>query len=216
MTGLYIHIPFCKKKCPYCAFCSIECSNEDIINAYINAMICELKNEIKEQQIDTIYIGGGTPSIIPINLFEHLLIHLQSLVDFSHISEFTVEMNPESTTAELIKMLCNYGINRISMGVQSFDEVLYFLGRIHSSQMVYNAIDSVTKYYNVDNISIDVIYDIPFVNSKKIFQSIKEAINLGLTHISAYNFTFYIKKLVVMANFVGRLGFQTFLTEDYQ
>ena len=128
MTGLYIHIPFCKKKCPYCAFYSIECSNEDIINAYINAVICELKNEIKEQQIDTIYIGGGTPSIIPINLFEYLLIHIQNLVDFSHISEFTVEINPESTTAELINMLCNYGVNRISMGVQSFDDEHRYVG----------------------------------------------------------------------------------------
>ena len=85
MTGLYIHLPFCKKKCPYCSFCSIECSNKEAIDAYINAVITELKSEIKEQEVDTIYIGGGTPSIIPFNLFEYLLIHLQSRINFKKI-----------------------------------------------------------------------------------------------------------------------------------
>jgi oxygen-independent coproporphyrinogen-3 oxidase len=217
MTGLYIHLPFCKKKCPYCSFCSIECSNKEAIDAYINAVITELKSEIKEQEVDTIYIGGGTPSIIPFNLFEYLLIHLQSRINFSNIREFTVEVNPESTTEDLIKLFRNYRVSRISMGVQSFDdEVLYFLGRIHSSHMVYNAIDNIMKYYNLDNISIDLMYDIPFVNSKKIFTSIKEAINLQLTHISAYNFTFennYLKPF--FDNFNEQMSYVINCFENY-
>ena len=191
MTGLYIHIPFCKKKCPYCSFYSVEKCPVEIIKKYIDALIIELTSEIKGHLIDTIYIGGGTPSTIPVKLFEYLLIQLHKLINFDDLKEFTVEINPESTTEELINLFHSLCVNRISMGVQSFDDdVLYFLGRIHNTALVFKAIEIVLKFYSLDQISIDLIYDIPFVNEKKIFESIKETVNLELTHLSAYNYTF--------------------------
>lgn len=191
MTGLYIHIPFCKKKCPYCSFYSVEKCSEDVIKKYIDALIIEITPEIKGHLIDTIYIGGGTPSAIPVKLFEYLLIQLHKLINFDRLKEFTVEINPESTTVELINLFYDHGVNRISMGVQSFnDDVLYFLGRIHNSTTAFKAIKMLLKFYSLEQIGIDLIYDIPFVNAKIILESIKEAVNLQLTHLSAYNYTF--------------------------
>jgi oxygen-independent coproporphyrinogen-3 oxidase len=163
----------------------------DIIKKYIDALITEVTTEIKGHHINTIYIGGGTPSTIPVKLFEYLLLKLTKHINFDNVKEFTVEINPESTTEELINLFHSLGVNRISMGVQSFDDdVLYFLGRIHTSAIVYKAIEIILKFYCLEQISIDLIYDIPFVNEKKIFESIKQAVSLELTHLSAYNYTF--------------------------
>jgi oxygen-independent coproporphyrinogen-3 oxidase len=190
MTGLYIHIPFCKKKCPYCSFYSIDNYSIEIFRRYIEALISELETEIYNHTIDTIYIGGGTPSIIPVRDFEYLLLKLVDFICLEDIKEFTIEVNPESVSNEIINLFYSYGVNRISMGVQSFNnDVLHLLGRLHNSQMVYNAIEKIFKYFNINQLSIDLIYDIPLVDSKIIISSVKEAIDLHLTHISAYNYS---------------------------
>ena len=227
MAGLYIHIPFCKKKCLYCSFYSIENYDIDIIKRYLNSIFVELNREITDQFIDTIYIGGGTPSVIPIVIFENLLIHLRDLLNFSNITEFTVELNPESTTEDLVRLFYNYGVNRISLGVQSFDnDVLYFLGRIHTSSIVFRTIDTIMKYYDLENLSIDLIYDIPLVSPKKIFISLKEAVNLGFSHISAYSYSLdndYLKhfyssfneQITNMINFFERYGYEQYEISNF-
>ena len=227
MAGLYIHIPFCKKKCPYCSFYSIENYDIDVIKKYLNSILLELNSEVTDQSIDTIYVGGGTPSIIPIVSFESLLIHLRHLINFSNITEFTVEINPESATEDLIKLFHNYGVNRISLGVQSFDnDVLYFLGRIHTSHMIFKTIDTIMKHYDLENVSIDLIYDIPLVSTKKIFLSLEEAVKLGFLHISAYNYSLennylqhfysaYNEQITHTINYLEKFGYEQYEISNF-
>jgi oxygen-independent coproporphyrinogen-3 oxidase len=189
MTGLYIHIPFCKKKCPYCGFFSTTNINEELIEDYLNSIIKEAEARCVDYTFDTIYIGGGTPSVLPLNLLETFLNKLLNIIK-DPIIEFTVEVNPESVSAELIKVFYNHNVTRLSVGAQSFDDdVLILLGRIHNSVLIYKALENILKLYNTSQINIDLIYDIPLVPVKKITSSIKKVAGLNIGHISAYSFS---------------------------
>ena len=131
MLGLYVHIPFCKKKCFYCDFVSIEYL-EEIVDNYLKALQIE-SLKYKKAKVDTIYIGGGTPSVLSIVQLEKLISIIKTNFNISNIQEFTIELNPESTTKEKLEFLYKSSISRISFGLQSiFDDNLNILGRLHN------------------------------------------------------------------------------------
>ncbi|MGA1846134.1 radical SAM family heme chaperone HemW [Deferribacter abyssi] len=187
MRGLYIHIPFCKSKCKYCSFYSITHFDKDIISKYIKTLLKEFEL-YKNYEFDTIYIGGGTPSILPTNILSDFLHNLLLMLK-KMPTEFTLEANPESLSLEKLKILKEGGINRISLGVQSMDNnVLKFLGRIHTQHDVYKATYFIKKLGF--NFNIDIIYDIPTLDEQIIIKSLKKICNLAPNHISSYSYSF--------------------------
>ncbi len=178
MNGIYIHIPFCKSKCNYCNFVS------DTYN-HIDEYFKQLNNEINSRpmyfnDIHTIYIGGGTPSSVPTHHLRDIMHSLNSIYNMSTLEEFTVEMNPDTVNEENLKAYIDMGVNRISIGIQSFDDkILDYLGRIHSVETAINAVLMADKYCN--NISIDIIYCIP--SHRQTFDLISK---LPIKHVSAY------------------------------
>ncbi len=187
MAGLYIHIPYCHSKCDYCDFYSTPKATG--ISEYVEAAILELKmriNEIREP-IRTIYIGGGTPSILPMELLERLIKEgIAPLVDLEGVSEFTIEANPEDVTAEFALTAARLGINRVSLGVQSHDDQeLASIGRRHDSATALRAIETLQKA-GLTNLSCDLIYGIPRQSLKSWENSLERLLSLGLPHFSAY------------------------------
>ncbi|MDR2399592.1 MAG: radical SAM family heme chaperone HemW [Endomicrobium sp.] len=155
MVGLYIHIPFCKQKCFYCNFFSIK-YEEDLANKYIDALIKHSLN-FKGTALDSIYIGGGTPSILSSKQIERLLSCISDKFDMSKVFEFNFELNPESVTLEKLNILKNYKVNRLSIGLQATDDkVLSLLGRAHKFKNFCD-IYTIVRQVGFNNISIDLI-----------------------------------------------------------
>lgn len=178
---LYIHIPFCRKKCHYCAFYSTSYRKE-LAAEYIDILCSQIKH--LDDGFYTIYIGGGTPTILDISLWRRLLSALSKVSKKAR--EFTIEVNPESITSEKLGLFIDNGINRLSIGVQSFSQRnLKLLGRVHS---VDRAIDSVklAKKKGFSNISIDLIFGIWDQTLKVWENDLKLAVQLPITHISTY------------------------------
>lgn len=188
MAGLYIHIPFCESKCIYCDFYSMA-NNNHLIDKYIDALLVEAaqrKNELNSETITTVYLGGGTPSLLSITQLSKLVNGLKKVFDFSDVDEFTIEVNPDDVTADYIQQAKSLGINRVSMGVQSFsDEDLRFINRRHTAKQATDAIH-IIKEAGIDNISIDLIYGIPAQNIEIWKNNVDTAISLLVQHISAY------------------------------
>lgn len=188
MAGLYIHIPFCESKCIYCDFYSMA-NNNHLIDKYIDALLVEAaqrKNELNSETITTVYLGGGTPSLLSITQLSKLVNGLKKVFDFSAVEEFTIEVNPDDVTADYIQQAKSLGINRVSMGVQSFsDEDLRFINRRHTAKQATDAIH-IIKEAGINNISIDLIYGIPGQNIKIWKNNVETAISLLVQHISAY------------------------------
>ncbi|MCM8832046.1 MAG: radical SAM family heme chaperone HemW [Candidatus Omnitrophica bacterium] len=185
MNSLYIHIPFCKNKCAYCDFYSILYS-EKLAYKYIEILKKQISN--LSQSFSTIYIGGGTPTILNFLQLKSLLYSLRKFI--KNANEITIEANPESLDVDKIKLFVDCGINRISIGVQSFnDEKLKNLGRIHSSFQAKEAIN-LSKKYGFKNINIDLIFGV-FGETYEIWKSdLKEVVNLDPSHISIYMLTY--------------------------
>ncbi|KAA0258990.1 radical SAM family heme chaperone HemW [Deferribacter autotrophicus] len=187
MRGLYIHIPFCKSKCKYCGFYSITQFDKSLISKYTKALLKEFEL-YKNYEFDTIYIGGGTPSILAPVTLSDFLNKLLSLLKKEPL-EFTIEANPESLSPEKLKILKEYGVNRISLGVQSMNNnVLKFLGRIHTQSDVYRATYFIKKFGF--NFNVDLIYDIPNIDEEITIKSLKKLCDLAPNHISAYSYSF--------------------------
>ena len=188
MAGLYIHIPFCESKCIYCDFYSMA-NNNHLIDKYINALLVEAvlrKNELNSETLTTVYLGGGTPSLLSITQLSKIVNGLKKVFDFSEVKEFTIEVNPDDVTAYYIQQAKSLGINRVSMGVQSFsDEDLRFINRRHTAKQATDAIHIIKKA-GIDNISIDLIYGIPGQNIEIWKNNVDTAISLSVQHISAY------------------------------
>lgn len=184
MLGLYIHIPFCKRKCFYCDFVSITYLKE-LADNYLNALYIE-SLKYKNEKVDTIYIGGGTPSVLSIVQLEKLMSLIKTNFDISNIQEFTVELNPESATKEKLEFLYDSNVSRISFGLQSvFDNNLSILGRLHNYEQFKKVYYS-AKEIGFNNINIDLMYGIPNQTLKKWDDTLKEVINLDSQHISLY------------------------------
>lgn len=182
--GLYIHIPYCKQKCLYCSFYSLPSVSVD--DAYIDALIREIEQyKDKKYVIDTVFIGGGTPSLLNESQIERIFGAINNTFRLD-AEEVTVEMNPDSITPSKLSIFKKCGVNRISIGVQSFnDKELRAIGRIHNSLQAQKAIELAKKFFN--NINIDLMVGIPSQSSNSIFYNVSTAVKLGVTHISVYS-----------------------------
>lgn len=196
--GLYIHIPFCRQKCFYCDFPSFA-GREKKIDKYLQALEQEFallrqrlyqKDNVGDTEAKfaprTIYIGGGTPTALNAPQMAKLLEIVQKDVVVAKAEEFTVEMNPGTVDREKLLLLQQAGVNRLSVGVQSFDDhCLQKIGRIHTAQ---EAVDTIELAHNLgfDNISLDLIYGLPQQNMEILTKSVERALNLPVQHISIY------------------------------
>ncbi|MFC1501755.1 radical SAM family heme chaperone HemW [Elusimicrobiota bacterium] len=187
MYGLYVHIPFCRKKCNYCDFIS-QPEQEKIFSKYIKALNKESK-KYADLKISTIYIGGGTPSILSEKHLDNLFVNIYKNFNIENLSEITFETNPESITESKLKTLKHLGVNRLSIGVQSLiDDELKFLGRIHTANDVIAAFKKARKA-GFDNINIDLIYGLPYQTERLWQNNLREALLLQSEHISLYPLT---------------------------
>ena len=192
IAGLYIHIPFCSVKCMYCDFYSITDRNNDI-PIFIDSLIKEIelsKNHAKDNwRFDTIFIGGGTPSLLEPKWIEVILNTLTKTFDTSSVKEITMETNPGEAPLERLKGYKEVGVNRLSIGFQSFDSrILKFLDRLHSPE------DSIKTFKNArlagfNNINADLIFNIPGQSLERWTKDIEHLISLDLEHISTYSLT---------------------------
>lgn len=188
MAGIYIHIPFCKKRCIYCDFYSTTDSRK--IPQYIEAIKKEAalrKDYAGGETVETVYLGGGTPSQLAGQQVKDIIGHIYNIYSVSENAETTIEMNPDDISLPLLQSLKEAGVNRLSMGIQTFNEQnLKFLNRRHTAA---EAIDKVKMCQDCgfDNISIDLIYGMPVESHDDWIADIEKAISLGTQHISAYH-----------------------------
>ena len=176
----YIHIPFCKSKCKYCSFVSF--CNLEKIEEYIDALSKEIDDKYLKEELKTLYFGGGTPSIIPPELIKKVL----EKFNFAQNCEITLELNPDDITKEYLIDIFNMGINRLSIGSQTFDDsILRLIGRRHSSKEILNAVD-IAKNVGFKNISLDLIYGLPTQTIDGLKQDLETFLQLDIQHISTY------------------------------
>ena len=187
MAGIYIHIPFCKSRCRYCDFFST--TQLEKREAYIHAVIHEwqtYQHQWSSKEVSTIYLGGGTPSLLPIESLRLLLHSILSNINPATVQEITLEANPGDITAEKIQAWRQLGINRLSMGVQSFnDRLLQLVGRRHSAQQAIQAVKT-AQTEGISNISIDLMYALPEQTMAEWQADIAQALKLNVPHISSY------------------------------
>ncbi len=188
MAGLYIHIPFCKSRCIYCGFYST--THLSLRDSYVSALCHEMEMRSRNvlfQQLSTIYIGGGTPSQLSISHLHDIFKCTDNHFHVDGDAEITIECNPDDVTPSFAEALKELPINRVSMGVQTFnDERLKFLRRRHSSEQVLEAIERLRKV-GIGNISIDLMFGFPNETLEEWESDIEEALNLHVEHISAYS-----------------------------
>ena len=177
----YIHIPFCKRKCNYCAFTSFAV--QSYIPKYLEVLTEEIKNNYKNENLKTIYFGGGTPSLLSVEQIKTIL----ALFKYDNSTEITLEINPETIDTEYLKALKNEtSINRLSIGVQTFDnKKLKEAGRLHSAESVFETVKQ-AKELGFNNISIDLIYGLPEQNIRDVEKDVELALSLNVQHISIY------------------------------
>ncbi|MCB1213104.1 MAG: radical SAM family heme chaperone HemW [Chlamydiia bacterium] len=190
--GLYIHIPFCRKKCDYCHFYVLP-DKKNLVESYFQALLKELssaKEKIETQQtLVSIYLGGGTPPLLGIERLEILLRKIFIQFPCSSKLEVTIEANPEFLTAEFLRQSLAIGINRLSLGVQSFNqEHLHTLSRTHTSKQCSESV-MLAKAIGFNNISVDLMFDIPHQTYESWQQTLSTACELPITHLSLYNLT---------------------------
>jgi len=192
MAGIYIHFPFCKSKCGYCDFFSITDSNFIIsFLTYLKAEINLQKNYLENEIIETIYFGGGTPSLLSINDINDIIREIYNTFEVVENPEITLEANPDDLSDIFIHNLKNFTkINRLSVGIQSFyDDDLKLMNRRHTSNQAIESIASAKKV-GFDNISVDLIYGLPNQTLERWKENVKKVLNLDVQHISAYNLTY--------------------------
>ena len=184
VSGLYIHVPFCAHKCEYCAFYSAP-PGGDLMARYVTALVRELEVIAADCRPDTLFFGGGTPSLLPLAHWETLLGTLHRL-GLASATEWTVECNPATVSADKARLLRDAGVNRISMGVQSLDEqLLERLGRIHTRDQVFRSWD-ILRDAGFDNVNLDLMFAIPGQTLEQWRATIREALDLGPEHLSCY------------------------------
>ncbi|KAA3657565.1 MAG: coproporphyrinogen III oxidase family protein, partial [Calditrichaeota bacterium] len=192
-AALYIHIPFCAKRCDYCDFYTVA-NQEHVIPSYLAALQKEIAQyaEIphwQNQNFSTIYFGGGTPSLLSPQQVQHIIEILKNAFTFAHDTEVTFEVNPGSTTRENMQGYVEAGVNRISIGAQSFlPDELQQLDRLHSVDETITTVES-ARVAGIDNLSIDLIFALPRQRPSRWRYSLERAIALQPEHISAYNLT---------------------------
>lgn len=188
MAGIYIHIPFCKHKCKYCDFVSF--AGEYNYSSYIAALISEMwlfKDLMNGRTFNTVFIGGGTPSLLPSVFIRTVLDEARKCFDIAGDSEITIEANPESLTLDKLYEYRDSGINRLSVGLQSSDDtVLHSIGRIHDRSTFIQAFRNARKA-GFNNINVDLMHGLPNQSCDSYLESIRLAAQLGAEHISSYS-----------------------------
>jgi len=185
VKGLYIHIPFCVQKCKYCDFASYV-GQESRIDEYLHRLQCEMQ-QYKDAKIDTVFIGGGTPSVLGAERISQLMQGIKNNFSLAPNCEITMESNPGTLDEKKIHSMLENGINRVSVGVQSFNDAeLEAIGRIHNAELAYNSI-CLLKSYGFTNINLDLMTALPFQTMDSLKNSLKTAVSLPITHISAYS-----------------------------
>ncbi|MCG8235316.1 radical SAM family heme chaperone HemW [Tenacibaculum finnmarkense] len=200
MAGIYIHIPFCKQACFYCDFhFSTSLKKKDEL---ISCLITELeirKNELQNELIETIYFGGGTPSLLSSEEIKSLLNAIYKHYKVIENPEITLEANPDDLSEEKILELANSPINRLSIGVQSFfEEDLKSMNRAHNSKEAKECLSIATRYF--DNITVDLIYGVPDMSNERWKENLQIAFDFGVNHISSYALT--VEPKTVLDSFV--------------
>jgi len=200
--SLYFHIPFCTQKCDYCHFYVLPDKDpfKQQLMAGLQLEWQRLKPLMKGYQIVSIYFGGGTPSVLGVEAIAKILSWIEDSCDLLHSAEITLEANPENISLPLIKGYANAGVNRISLGIQTFDpQLLKILHRSHTAEKALKAVDEIASA-GIKNISIDLMYDIPHQTLEQWQHTLDLAVQLPITHLSFYNLTiepytkFYKKK----------------------
>ena len=185
--GLYIHVPFCAHKCAYCDFYSI--TNEDLIQEYTSAITAHMRSQkhmAKDRTVDSIFFGGGTPSILPIESFCEIMETIYDVFDVSQTAEITVEANPGTLDGKKLATYREIGVNRLSIGLQSADNgELSMLSRIHTRDEFENSY-MLARMEGFTNINIDLIYGLPKQNMAKLMDSVEYVISMNPEHISFY------------------------------
>ncbi len=202
MSGIYIHIPFCKQACHYCDFhFSTQMGKKE---AMVQALAKELvlrKEEYAGELVETIYFGGGTPSVLEVEEIGFLLNTITKNYTVSDSPEITLEANPDDLAKDKIDALAQSPINRLSIGIQSFfEEDLKLMNRAHNAQQAEQCITLATQYF--DNISIDLIYGVPQMSNERWRQNIEKALSFGIPHISSYALT--VEPKTALAKFVDK------------
>ena len=194
--GIYIHVPFCRSKCYYCDFCSSTRCDGDVSDAYVNALCAEIE-QISEKirhngQVpiaDTVYFGGGTPTLLDCGRFERILRSVDGAFGIEKDAEITVETNPKTADAQKLAALRSLGVNRLSIGMQSVHDVeLRALGRIHTFSDFKECLAD-AREAGIDNISADLMYGIPCQTRESFARSVLTLCELGVEHVSSYCLT---------------------------
>ena len=186
--GIYVHIPFCKQKCKYCDFISFQCM-EDKFEDYFKYLIKEIENKSEEvmDEIDTIYIGGGTPSIVPAEYIEQVLKEIFGKYKVSKNAEITIEVNPGTVDEEKLKKYLSIGINRLSIGLQSTnDKLLKMLGRVHTYKEFEDVFEK-ARNVGFKNINVDLMIGLPNQTTEDVDESLEKIIDKNPEHISVYS-----------------------------
>ena len=186
--GIYVHIPFCVKKCHYCDFCSFSTLSSEVRAKYIDTLVAEIQSFKSDAKIsvDSIFFGGGTPSLLSPDEFERIHNAISSAFDILPSAEFTVEVNPKTVDEKKLKSYKSCGVNRISIGMQSVNEKeLKMLGRIHNYADFEDAYKLV-RFVGFENVNVDLMYGIPDQTKASLMKTLDALIRLSPEHISAY------------------------------
>ncbi len=184
VSSLYVHVPFCARKCEYCAFYS-EASDGAVISRYVSSLLREFELVAHDLRPKTVFFGGGTPSLLSLDQWKSILSTMERL-NLLGAAEWTIESNPATVSLDKAKLWRDYGVNRVSMGVQSLDEqLLDRLGRVHSREMVFKSFD-ILRRAGFDNINVDLMFAIPGQTLDIWRATLDEAIALGSEHLSSY------------------------------
>ncbi len=189
MAGIYIHIPFCRQACHYCDFhFSTSMKKKDDMVLALAKEIAMRKNEFANEMVETIYFGGGTPSVLTNAEIELLIDAVYSNYSVTHDPEITLEANPDDLSVERIAELSASPVNRLSIGVQSFfEDDLKMMNRAHNAEQADACLKEAVKYFN--NISVDLIYGVPGMTNERWLHNVNKALSFGIPHISSYALT---------------------------
>ena len=210
MSGIYIHIPFCKQACHYCDFhFSTSMKKKDEMVLALAKEIELRKNEFQNDLVETIYFGGGTPSVLEIEDLRFLIDEVYKNYNVIESPEITIEANPDDLTSDLsfrgtrnlFEEFKAIGVNRLSIGIQSFfEDDLKLMNRAHNTEEAKKCLEEATKHF--DNISLDLIYGIPGMSNEKWIQNIETALSFGIPHISSYALT--VEPKTALATFIKK------------